>query len=464
MSHKGKSALIADDSPTQLQYLTNVLRGWGLTTDIAYNGNEALEMIENKDYDYLLIDWRMPMMDGLSLLAHLQKQHKDLSNVIMMSAYEKSKLLSQAGDKRVKLGKILQKPYSFATLYETLFDKKLHNTQSSMFERTKLAKSFKALLAEDNETNQIVGKKILEKVGFEVDVAFNGEMAHKMAKESAYDIIVMDLEMPIMDGFEATRQIRQFAPKIPIFALSASVSQGDIDKALFSGMNGHLAKPIDMLELEKVLMQYFPTSFNDANNSNPELSVAIEGINIEAIRTLLEITPDEIYQLLKQFAYNQEATLEKLKVLRAKDIELPDVIHKLKGASGNLSIMNVYNAAIALEHTQDETQRESRKEQLTQELEKAIARIHQALPDETLQINHASISKESFLRMLDYAIEKIESSVYLPPADVHAISSYVNYLISQEDAASIEEHYNAFNLRQLLELFHNIKTNAQKGA
>jgi len=206
-----------------------------------------------------------------------------------------------------------------------------------------LTQKYKALLAEDDNTNQIIASTILKNYGFEVDVVNNGLEAVKMVKKKKYDIVFMDLQMPNMDGFEATKNIRTFNNELIIVAVSASVMDSDKVSVKKVGMQEHLAKPIDMNKLNKVIQKYFEYETKNKGKTSLNNCTYIDGIDIESVLNLLDDDPKEVYSLYHMYKEEYKDFNKKVSHLDINSQAFKAYIHKLKGSSGSLKINKIYN-------------------------------------------------------------------------------------------------------------------------
>ena len=221
------------------------------------------------------------------------------------------------------------------------------------------------LLVEDNEINQQVARELLENAGFIVEIANDGQEGLEKVTTSAYDLVLMDVQMPVMDGYEATRKIREILEykDLPVLAMTASVMVGDISNAIESGMNDHVAKPIDPPNLIAKLVQWIkpgerdvPDHVKKKQEAAPrerlsQLPQSLPGIKIAAGLSRLGDNQKLYRSLLKKFQKNQANSIQEIRTaLEKKDLELAiRLAHTIKGVSGNIGAMELHAAARDLE-------------------------------------------------------------------------------------------------------------------
>ena len=324
------------------------MSSWKIDSLSASNGLEAYEIITREKIDYMIVDWNMPELNGLELLKKLQDNNINIPNILMITAHNKQELLNEAQNSNIYIEKIIEKPFTPSTLYNTIFDKKIESkkveSKKVESEKIKLTSLKKALVVEDNEINQLVTSQMLESIGFDIDIANDGLEAVDMVNKSNYDIVFMDLQMPKMDGFEATKRIREFNKKTPIVALSAAVMDKDKELTSLAGMNNHLAKPLIRSELESILKQYFEMELID-NELNKSNAIFIKGINISSVIENYNTDINDIYRMYEKF-YKEYKDIDKdLASLKNSEKEYFEYLHKLKGVSGNLHIQEVFETS-----------------------------------------------------------------------------------------------------------------------
>jgi len=249
--------LIVDDSKSSRTLLSETLIDLGLESAQARSGIEALEQIQaaieiNRPYDVVLMDWRMPGLDGLESIRIInQVISKHLPKFILVSSFDKSDAIDLS--RHLPVADVLEKPVKRAQLVNSLLST-ASNDQENLAPTTQSPtaiiqedfKQIRLLLAEDNTINQKVILGFLDDTGIKIDIANNGIEAIEQAKEQQYDIILMDVQMPEMDGLCATKVIREeLKLKLPIVAMTAHSLPEDIDKSMAAGMNIHLTKPVN---------------------------------------------------------------------------------------------------------------------------------------------------------------------------------------------------------------------------
>lgn len=244
--------LAVDDSQDILEYFSHLMSGMTIVCETAQSGSEALEKVnkaveQNNPYDIIFMDYVMPVMDGMQ--AAEQIKHLCISSIIIMvSAYDLHSLVSDF--EKAGISSYLPKPFSpsdiVKVLQEVACNKEKCKTKNTVLLSTDFS-NYSVLVAEDVEINREIVSAALEETNIKVDFAVNGKEAcdKYLSAPNKYDLILMDLQMPEMDGLQASRRIRETDKKIPIIAMTANAFKEDIDECLKAGMNGHLAKPMD---------------------------------------------------------------------------------------------------------------------------------------------------------------------------------------------------------------------------
>jgi two-component system, sensor histidine kinase and response regulator len=226
-------------------------------------------------YEIAFVDWQMPKLDGIETCKRIIKM-LDLSNrprLVMVTACGREEVLKQAEQNGIE--SVLVKPVTSSTLFDTTLavlqtsDSSPDKAPSAISLDVTRTRGARVLLVEDNEINQEVALGQLEDAKVQVDLAENGEVAVRMVKDNPYDLVLMDMQMPVMDGIEATRAIRSEKrfDDLPIIAMTANAMSADRDRCLEAGMNDHIAKPIEPDELFMMLTQWIRGGSSRARTS-----------------------------------------------------------------------------------------------------------------------------------------------------------------------------------------------------
>ncbi|RZJ59276.1 MAG: PAS domain S-box protein, partial [Acidovorax sp.] len=248
---RGRRVLVVDDNQTAATVLSDMLHAMGFEVDQAHSGLEALErlresMAQRRPFGLLLLDWHMPGMDGVELAGHIRGLGMaEVPKMLMITAYGREDVMRAARSQGIET--VLIKPVNASLLFDTLMQPQEHSTFSArrMVTPAPAAEELPleirgawVLLVEDNELNQMVAVELLQEAGFAVDVAENGQAAIQCIERKAYDVVLMDMQMPIMDGETATRQLRsnpRFA-RLPIVAMTANAMEADRQRCFAAGM------------------------------------------------------------------------------------------------------------------------------------------------------------------------------------------------------------------------------------
>lgn len=256
------SVLVVDDDAELCRTTVQTLDSMGIHAECTLTGESALEMLQENEYKVVILDWKLPGINGIQTATKIRSKHGNELPIILISAYDWSDFEKDA--KNSGINSFISKPLFKSTLYYGL--KKYMDDESISVESTSHTAGLygrRILLAEDNDLNWEVAKEILSELNLELEWAENGKICLEKFENSEvgyYDAILMDLRMPIMNGYEATTEIRKLdrpdAKNIPIIAMTADAFTEDINRCLETGMNAHTAKPINIKELEMLLQKY----------------------------------------------------------------------------------------------------------------------------------------------------------------------------------------------------------------
>ncbi|BDM65855.1 hypothetical protein NFHSH190041_33070 [Shewanella sp. NFH-SH190041] len=269
--------LVVDDNPSALQIYATLMRDLRFDVATAASGGEALYKLQQAPVDLVLLDWMMPEMDGIDVVRQIdtlvaEGKLEKRPVIIMMTAYSATPLQQALNDEYSgQVAALLQKPFKASALFDEIITAfhalpvesapQLSDTPPAATEPQPPAEAEHkglVLLVEDNFINQQVASELLKSGGYDVVVADNGQAALDMIDSQPFDAVLMDIQMPVMDGLTATRELRKrySAEQLPVIAMTAHAMSGDREKSLAAGMNAHITKPIELNELFETLSHW----------------------------------------------------------------------------------------------------------------------------------------------------------------------------------------------------------------
>ncbi|MES2130030.1 MAG: response regulator [Pseudomonadota bacterium] len=401
----GLRVLVVDDNASAREIFHGMLTALKFDTTCIDCGERAIDALakaraDGNPYGLVLVDWQMPGQNGIETIRRMRAEAGDaeLPRFIIATAYNRDLLMEETRD--MAIDGMLNKPVSVSTLLDTIssvFGKTLNTTRRARREEDyKLAaaslRGAWLLLVEDNEVNQEVAMELLGDVGIRVDIAGNGAMAVAKVAVNQYDGVLMDCQMPVMDGFEATRKIRENLANaaLPVIAMTANAMVGDKERCLASGMNDFIAKPIDVGQLFATLARWVTPRDPDA--LVPERVAAtdtlptIPGLKMAAALKRVGGSAALMRKLLLRFVETQRNAARRI----GEAIENNDLgaatreAHTVKGLAGNIGAGATADVAGRLElmlaHG-DLAQLESVMAELSMELGELVANIELAMGD-----------------------------------------------------------------------------------
>ena len=266
-SFAGKRLLVVDDNRTVTKVLAEQASQWGMRVSTAENGTEALAVARNaanlgQSFDVIIMDYQMPGMSGLQLGARLKEDSLITNDVIliMLTGLRQNNIQNLA--RNAGIHRVISKPITSKQLRQVISQelKRQQNIATPAANQTGHLGKIKVLIAEDNQLSQKVIRGMMQKLGIEHTIVSNGREALQSAMHGDFDVILMDCDMPIMDGYTATQEIRRWERQehreaMPIFALTAHILDEQKQKAFNAGMNKHLSKPIELGDLQNALLE-----------------------------------------------------------------------------------------------------------------------------------------------------------------------------------------------------------------
>ncbi len=359
--------LVCDDNQISRDVLEDYFIDFGYETTLVGSGEKAIEEFARKPeyYDVVVIDWQLPGKNGNETLKELKKNFREskIPKLILITAYGREEIILKA--KEEGFDELLMKPINQSVLFDTiinLYGQEIEDNRSINENGTIMPAGFdkirgaKILLVEDNEINRQVATETLEYEGFIVESANDGQVAVDLLTKSwsGFDVVLMDLQMPILDGYEATRVIRKSitSDMLPIIALSADAMTGTDKKVFEVGMDDYVTKPIDPFELFSVLTkwiepkerQYSQKTSNDPleshiDNMLEELNES-DYFNVTKAAKRLQGNYRLLYDVTVKFANKNSNALEDMVKAISED-KLEDAVriaHTLKGLSDSIGI------------------------------------------------------------------------------------------------------------------------------
>ena len=474
----GRRILVADDNETSRSILHDMLSALPCDVSCVSSGTAALRELErtavSAPYDIVLLDWKMPGMDGIEI-AHRLREDSQLTerpHRILLAPYGRENA-QQIVDDADFVG-FLRKPVTMSQLLSMIMNVLKHQTQASFASRPShlsgidgppLFKPAYALLVEDNPINQQVAAELLQSVGLSVDIVQNGKEAVERlsaADHQTYDIVFMDIQMPEMDGYEATKRIRALKFCQPILAMTAHALAGEREKCLQSGMDDYISKPIDPEHLFSVLAKWIEKlpaerkilepSISGSQHFGSQLPASLPGLDIH-VGLQRVVGNEELYEsLLYTFATNRRDSIERLKeMLAQRDTEQAErFVHTIKGVAGNIGAMALFEAASDLEYAiaasalRDLTP-------LMESFETAFSQVIQTITSLSEGDNSQEHSNPAAQEGL--ALERVQS--FLP--ELASLLQEGNV-----DAMNSLRHLRPFlNIPQLAEIFHRLEAQIQ---
>ncbi|AZQ65269.1 response regulator [Flammeovirga pectinis] len=252
---KGKKILVVEDNPFNQLLVVNILEGWDMEIETAENGEDAINKIKENNFDLILMDIQMPIMDGVEATKFIREDLNNDIPIIALTANtskEEKELYEVVG-----MNAIVSKPFDLEVFEETIKEFLSTTTDNdSIIEEKKDINGISVLIVEDNPFNILLLRGILDQWDISIDEAENGKIAVELVKENKYDLIFMDIQMPVMDGVQATKIMREeLQLKTPIIAITANTEDELVNQYFAVGMNACIPKPYGQEELQQSIMK-----------------------------------------------------------------------------------------------------------------------------------------------------------------------------------------------------------------
>ncbi|WP_140637184.1 hybrid sensor histidine kinase/response regulator [Methylibium rhizosphaerae] len=382
----GCRVLVVDDNASARELLAQMLLSMGLHADMACDGEEGLNrfrkaLAAGSPYDLVLVDWQMPRMDGIEvarsiqLLAGSQQQQqpqqrqpqRPAPTVMMLTAFSRDEVQRRLEELHVRIAALLTKPVTPSALFDACCQAlgvavvaiaRAERRKGARMEHQSKLKGARVLLVEDNEINREVALELLTEEGIVVEVAVNGREALERLQQARFDGVLMDCQMPVMDGFAATRALRE-RPELrdlPVIAMTANAMVGDREKALAAGMNDHIAKPVNVDDMFATLARWIaPRRGGDApgaaRGAVPDLA-SLPGVDARAALARMRSNEGMLTRTLLRFLEAERDFAARFSDVWAQG-ERDDarrLAHDLQSLAGTLGMNELREEAIKLEH------------------------------------------------------------------------------------------------------------------
>jgi two-component system sensor histidine kinase/response regulator len=435
-----KSVLVIDDNEPARLIIEDMLIAMSLKVTAVESAEKGLQAVIGADkksapFDMIFVDWHMPPgMNGIEFVKALKKLIiSKKPPCVLVTGYAKDDVINDATIEGIE--HVIAKPINASLLFETILSifnlqATEHHIQKTNSNPAKIdlnsLKGARILLAEDNLLNQQIATEILEDEGFIVEIANNGEEAVNMANQSQYDVVLMDMQMPVMDGLEATKIIRQkFSNNdLPILAMTANASDADRDKCLEVGMNAHITKPIDPNLLFAGLAKWIKGKNSNSTNNEKVVTHSKDEIKIPEIdgvdaRLGLQVAAGKVslyIKMLKTFSTDQINAVSDIKsALDLSDyLTAQRVAHTLKGTCGSIGATQLQKIAGNIE---DQCKDKIKIEEIIKNLEIVqpqltliIDSIKKALPEDKKLASTSSFDASQVKPLADKLRELLENN------------------------------------------------------
>jgi two-component system, sensor histidine kinase and response regulator len=413
---RGRRALVVDDNDNARTVILGMLEAMTFEAREVSSGPAAVDEVrraamEGRPYDVVYLDWRMPEMDGMDTARRIKSLGLAASPILMMvTAYGREEMLKEA--RSIGIDNVLVKPVNASLLFDTTMSvlgsvqraaPQNPPAQPADTSTSRLAsiRGARILLVEDNDINQQVARELLEDGGLVVDVAENGQVALDMVQRSFYDLVFMDMQMPVMDGVTATceiRKIRRLA-RLPIVAMTANAMEQDRRRCIEAGMNDSVIKPIDPQELCATLLRWVrmseppqkmasaPLAADPRKSESPaSASTPTLPLNVPGLDTTLGLSrmlgKKALYlAMLRRYVTGQRTVCDQIhEALAMGDMPTAErLAHTTKGVSANIGATAIQNLAAAVEQSLREYHPPVDVQQRLLELERPLATLIGAL-------------------------------------------------------------------------------------
>jgi len=475
----GKKILIVDDNKTNRKILEHYCTNWGAESVSFCSAKEALialEVVAVKSFDCAIIDYHMPGVDGVQLAAGIRgnPNYENLPILMLSSSAQK--------EKSANVDIYLTKPVRQTLLLKSLAKLILKtNEQPLKLEGKSQLPQFNArvLVVDDNVVNQKVVGAFLKKMRVTVDSVNNGKEALVAINQQEYDLVFMDCHMPIMDGYQATQEIRRWEikndlPRLPIIAMTANVLPGDKSLCLEAGMDDYLAKPIQQQSIVDVIQKWLVELQQSVDELALPMQETIDDFSVE-IDSIINLNADKLQldrslykELLLEFYKQDYQTAIQIGVLLydEKFDKAKGLIHRFKGTAGNLGFYNVFELAGKLELS---IQTQSNTELIME----ALLRFQEHTQQIMIAINNLQVTDIKKIVSVGNDNENVAESIKILKSNLARYSSRAKENVQQlsvilsncgqdKNLEQLEDAINRLDYQEALQIVIKIEVNIQE--
>ncbi len=476
------NVLVVDDNKIAREILRLMLERFKLKVSSIDSGEKALEMIRSRQhsqpYDIVFMDWKMAAIDGIETARLIQNAHDipKKPKIIMITAYGKEDVANATDE--INLPIILSKPVTPSTLLDSILlvlgkaqvkYSNAENNRTSFEDDAKKLRGAKILLVEDNEINQELALDLLTTNGLLVDIANNGLEALDFLLKAPYDGVLMDCQMPVMDGYEATMQLRKeprFA-SLPVLAMTANAMAGDRDKVLACGMNDHIAKPINVENMFKTMAKWIvpsvPVTASVEEKRIDQEIPELEGIDIQDGLSRVQNNSALYLKLLRKVVKTQKYFIEDfLEAIKQEDFALAErLAHTLKSVAGNVGAKSLQDCCANLEHqAKEQSVDEESVEKAHLALTTILNSLKKLVEDDDGEKNAAPSSTEDISGVLGKIIQQLENFDTAALATVEEHRTLLASYSSGEKIKQLEKSLENYELDTALNLARELSDTA----
>jgi len=468
---KGLKILIIDDNQNAIEVLQTMLESFHYQVDSCLSGKEAIELVKTNRYDMIFLDFKMEPLNGLETFKQMKNDLlKHNTKSVLVTAYSNEIIEDEIEE--LKIDGYLSKPISPSTLFDKIVeiyspnDKEKNNI--CIDGDCKIEKQFKGdiLLVEDNELNREFAIAMLNSRGLNVDIACDGIEALAKVKDNIYDLVLMDIQMPKMDGLEATKNIRKmdgnYYKELPIIALSANALLGDKEKSISAGMNNHITKPVEPEQLFDMFNQYLKSNDDRLKvDIDQEVEENFSKLNrdifeVEKVLNRLNGSKKTYLKILKQFKDHYNNIFKNIEQLISSNslVEAEAKVHEIKGISGNIGASELFDKLSVIDTTLKKSQIPTKQllDDTKISLDKVLNNISQ-LEDTTIESQN--FNKQKVLEYLNNILLNLEEDIVKCEENIELVVPYLqaSYKDFADNLSNAIEQFDTDEAKNLIEQF-----------